>query len=162
MRRLWMAAALLVVLAKPVHADVAKIDPSITATVQKFTEVFNRQNPKEVASFWASDGTLVSPMGIWGKGRAGVEKVYGQDVDMILKGTTSIFRVDSARMLKGGYALLDLTHEIQNARLPDGKTGTMRLHNVMLIRKSGKTWEFLDARPYAFLPPPPPSPTAGK
>ncbi len=155
MRRLWMAASLLAVLANPVRADDAKVDPSITATIDKFTEVFNRQNPKEVAAFWASDGTLVSPAGEWGKGRAGVEKVYGHDVDMFLKGTTSTFRVDSARMLKGGYALLDLTHEIQNARLPDGKTGTMSLHTVMLIRQSGKTWEFVDARPYAFLPPPP-------
>lgn len=157
MKRTWMAALLLAVLANPVRADDAKIDPSITATVARFTEVFNRQDPKEVASFWASDGTLVSPSGIRGDGRAGVEKVYAQDVEMFLKGTTSSFRVESARMLKGGYALLDLQHEIQNARLPDGKTGTMQLHNVMLVRKSGKTWEFLDARPYAFLPPPPPA-----
>jgi uncharacterized protein (TIGR02246 family) len=155
-----MAALVLAALANPVRADEAKIDPSITATVKKFNEAFNRQDPKEVASFWASDGTLVSPVGIWGRGRSGVEKVYAQDVDMILKGSTTTFRVESARMLKGGYALLDLDHEIQNARLPDGKTGTMKLHVVILARKAGKTWEFVDARPYAFLPAPPPA--AGK
>jgi uncharacterized protein (TIGR02246 family) len=159
MRKLWMAAIALTVMANPVRADDAKVDPTITATLKKFTEAFNRFDPKEVASFWASDGTLISPAGEWGKGRAAVEKVYGHDIELFLKGTTSTFRVESARMLKGGYALLDLAHEIQNARMPDGKTGTMKLHNVMLIRKSGSGWEFLDARPYAFLPPPP---AAGK
>lgn len=159
MRKLWMAAIAVAALAGPARADDAKVDPSITATMKTFTEAFNRFDAKEVASFWASDGTLVSPAGEWGKGRAGVEKVYAHDVAMFLKGTTSTFRVESARMLKGGYALLDLAHEIQNARMPDGTTGTMMLHNVMLVRKSGKTWEFLDARPYAFMPPPP---AAGK
>ncbi|MGA8890827.1 MAG: SgcJ/EcaC family oxidoreductase [Anaeromyxobacteraceae bacterium] len=157
MRKPWMAAFVVAVLANPVRADDAKVDPSITATVKKFNEAFNRFDPKEVASFWASDGTLVSPIGIWGKGRSGVEKVYAQDIDMLLKGTTSTFRVESARVLKGGYVLLDLDHEIQNARKPDGTTGTMKLHTVILARKAGKTWEFLDARPYAFLPAPPPA-----
>ena len=160
MRKIWMAALVVAVLANPVRADDAKVDPSIAATVKRFNEAFNRFDPKEVASFWASDGTLVSPIGVWGKGRAGVEKVYAQDVDMLLKGTTSTFRVESARMLKGGHALLDLDHEIQNARKADGTTGTMKLHVVILARKDGKAWEFLDARPYAYLPAPPP--TAGR
>jgi uncharacterized protein (TIGR02246 family) len=154
-----MVAIALAVLAGPARADDVKVDPSIESTLRKFTEAFNRFDPKEVASFWASDGTLISPAGEWGKGRAGVEKVYAHDIELFLKGTTSTFRVEAVRTLKDGHALLDLAHEIQNARLPDGTTGTMKLHNVMLIRKGGKTWEFLDARPYAFLRPPP---AAGK
>jgi ketosteroid isomerase-like protein len=154
-----MAAFALAVLSGPARAEDVKVDPSLATTLKKFTEAFNRFDPKEVSSFWASDGTLISPAGEWGKGRAGVEKVYGHDIALFLKGTTSTFRVEAVRTLKGSHALLDLAHEIQNARLPDGTTGTMKLHNVMLVRKSGKTWEFLDARPYAFLPPPP---AAGK
>jgi hypothetical protein len=84
-----------------------------------------------------------------------VAKVYAADVDMLLKGTTSTFRVESARMLKGGLVLLDLDHEIANAKMPDGSTGTMKLHTVILARKKGDGWEWLDARPYAFLKPPP-------
>jgi hypothetical protein len=70
-----------------------------------------------------------------GTGRAEVEKVYAHDVDMFLKGTTSTFRIDSVRQLKGGYALVDMSHEIQNAKLPDGSTGTMKRHTVILAQK---------------------------
>ena len=142
-------------------AEGPKADPSLAASVKKFNEAFNRFDPQEVSAFWAEDGTLVSPVGEWGKGRAEVAKVYAHDIEIILKGTTSTFRVEKVRALKGGTALLDLEHEVQNAHMPDGTTGTMKLHVVMLAQKKGDGWQWLDARPYAFLRPPPGAP-AGK
>jgi uncharacterized protein (TIGR02246 family) len=136
-------------------AEGANGDPSLADSVKKFNEAFNKFDPKATAAFWAEDGTLISPRGEIGKGRAEVEKVYGHDVEMFLTGTTSTFRIDSVRQLKGGYALIDMSHEIQNAKLPDGSTGTMKLHTVILAQKKGGSWLWLDARPYAFLNPPP-------
>jgi uncharacterized protein (TIGR02246 family) len=136
-------------------AEGPKVDPSLAASVQKFNDAFNRFDPKGTASFWADDGTLISPAGEVGRGRAAVEKVYAHDVEMFLKGTTSTFRIESVRQLKGGFALLDMDHEIQNAKMPDGSTGTMKLHTVILAQKKGGGWLWLDARPYAFLKPPP-------
>ena len=136
-------------------AEGPKVDPSLADSVKKFNDTFNRFDTKATAAFWAEEGTLLSPAGELGKGRAGVEKVYAHDVEMFLKGTTSTFRIESARMLKGGFALLDMDHEIKNAKMPDGSTGTMKLHTVILAQKKGGGWLWLDARPYAFMKPPP-------
>jgi hypothetical protein len=81
--------------------------------------------------------------------------VYGHDVDTILSGTKSRFTISSARRLSPELVFLDLDHDLQNFRMPDGSTGAMKLHVVILAKKSGSGWQFLDARPYAFLPPPP-------
>ncbi|MEI7704021.1 MAG: nuclear transport factor 2 family protein [Deltaproteobacteria bacterium] len=136
------------------RAEGPKVDPTLADAVKRFNDTFNRFDAKATAAFWAEEGTLISPAGEVGKGRAAVETVYAHDIEMFLKGTTSTFRIDSARALKGGYALLDMSHEIQNARMPDGSTGTMKLHTLILAQKKGGSWQWLDARPYAFLRPP--------
>jgi uncharacterized protein (TIGR02246 family) len=131
------------------------VEPSLDATLKKFNEAFNKFDRKQVAAHWAEDGTLITPGGEVGKGRSNVEKVYGHDVDTILSGTKSRFTISSARRLSPELVFLDLDHELQNFRMPDGSKATMKLHVVILAKKSGGGWQFLDARPYAFLPPPP-------
>jgi len=161
MRKILPTLAALVLCSDVALAEGPQVEPSLAASLKKFNEAFNRFDPKEVASHWAEDGTLVSPLGERAKGRAEVAKVYTHDIEMILKGTTTTFRIDSVRQLEGGLALLDLDHEIQNARMPDGSVGTMKLHVIILARKKGAEWQWLDTRPYAFLKPPPAAP-AGK
>jgi uncharacterized protein (TIGR02246 family) len=128
------------------------VESSLADTCKKFNAAFNRADVKEVAGFWESDGTLIGPTGNKGSGRAGVEKVYGDDLNQFLRGTTSTFTIESVRSLGRDLALLDLDHTIQGARLPDGTKGTMKLHTVILARRQEKEWRWLDARPYGFLP----------
>jgi uncharacterized protein (TIGR02246 family) len=128
------------------------IEPSLADTCRSFNAAFNRADVKEVAAFWESEGTLIGPTGNRGIGRSGVEKVFADDVNMFLRGTTSTFTIEAARMLGRDLALLDLDHAIKGARLPDGTIGTMKLHTVILARRQGKEWRWLDARPYGFLP----------
>ena len=85
-------------------------------------------------------------------GRAGVEKVFADDVNQFLRGTTSTFTIETVRMLGRDLAMLDMDHAIKDARLPDGTIGTMKLHTVILARRQGTEWRWLDARPYGFLP----------
>jgi uncharacterized protein (TIGR02246 family) len=131
------------------------VEPSLDAALKKFNEAFNRFDTKQVAACWTEDGTLITPTGELGKGRSGVEAAYRHDVDTILAGTKSRFTVTSARRLGAELAFLDLDHELQNFKMPNGSTGTMTIHVVILAKKSGSGWQWLDARPYAFLPPPP-------
>ena len=138
-----------------VGAQEYQAEPSLETALRKFNELFNKADPKQVAACWAEDGTLISPVGKMGKGRSGVEAVYRYDRDTILAGTTSQFTIQSARRVGADCALLDLDHELQKARMPDGSTGTMKLHVVILAKRSGATWQWLDARPYLFAPPPP-------
>jgi len=138
-----------------VGTQESKAEPSLETALRKFNDAFNRFDAKAVAACWADDGTLISPMGEIGKGRSGVETTYRHDCDTILKGTTSTFSVQSVRRLGNDLAFLDLEHELQNCLRPDGTKGTMKLHVAMLARRSGSGWQWLDARPYAFVPPPP-------
>jgi uncharacterized protein (TIGR02246 family) len=131
-----------------------KAEPSLEDACRRFNELFNRLDPKQVATCWAEDGTLITPSGEVGKGRSGVETAFRHDCDTILNGTTSRFAISSVRRLGSELAFLDLDHELRNFRMPDGSTGVMNLHVVMLARRAGDTWQWLDARPYAFVPPP--------
>jgi len=130
------------------------LEPALADAWKKFSAAFNRLDAKEVAAFWEVDGTLIGPTGNKGIGRAGVEKVYADDVDEILRGTTSTFTVQTVRMLGRDLAWLDMEHDIRGARMPDGSSGTVKLHVVVLARRQGKEWRWLDTRPYAFLRPP--------
>lgn len=130
------------------------IERSIEATLQRFTEAFNRFDPSEVASFWADDGTLISPIGMLGEGQSGVMRVYREDIDLILKGTTSHFSITRSRPIGNDCVLMDLDHELRNCRMPDGTSGTMTIHLALLAQRKGDGWKWLDARPYAFLPRP--------
>ena len=130
----------------------AVVEASIAETCERFNAAFNRADVKEVAAFWDSDGTLIGPTGNRGIGRSGVEKVFADDVNQFLRGTTSTFTIEAVRSIGGDHALLDMDHTIQGARLPDGTIGTMKLHTVILARRQGTEWRWLDARPYGFLP----------
>jgi uncharacterized protein (TIGR02246 family) len=135
-----------------VQIPTTTAEPSLASTVERFNAAFNRADVKEVGSFWEMEGTLIGPAGQRGIGRAGVEKVYGDDVNQFLRGATSTFAIESVRMLGRDLALLDMDHTIKGARMPDGSIGTMKLHTVILARRQGTEWRWLDARPYGFLP----------
>ena len=132
----------------------AKVERSLEATLKKFNEAFNRLDAKEVAPFWADDGTLINPVGHYGNGRSGVERVFREDAERFLEGTTSRFTITGARKVGDDCVLLDLDHDLQNAKRPDGSIGPMNLHVVLLAQKKGEGWQWLDVRPYAFLPTP--------
>jgi uncharacterized protein (TIGR02246 family) len=131
-----------------------KVESSLEATIQKFTEAFNRHDRKAVAACFTEDGTLITPSGEYGNGRSGVERVYGHDVDQFLEGSTSKFTIVGARSIANDCAFLDLEHDIQNCRMPDGTRGPMKLHVVILAQRKGNAWLMQDVRPYAFLPAP--------
>lgn len=131
------------------------VDRTLEATVRAFNEAFNRFDAREVASFWADDGTLLNPVGNYGQGRSGAERVFHEDAETILEGTTSRFTIVRARRVGADCALLDLDHEVRNFRKPDGSRGDAKLHVVILAQQKGDRWQWLDARPYALMPRPP-------
>jgi uncharacterized protein (TIGR02246 family) len=127
------------------------VDRSFETTIQKFSEAFNRFDAREVASFWAEDGTLLNPVGNYGKGRAEVERVFREDAQTILGGSTTRFTIGSVRPIGSDCLLADLDHELQNFLRPDGSRGPARLHLVLLARREGQGWRWLDARPYRIM-----------
>jgi uncharacterized protein (TIGR02246 family) len=129
-----------------------KVDPSLEAMVQKFSDAFNRFDAKAVASFHAKDGTLINPMGDVAHGQDGIARMFDEVAAKRWKGSTSRFTITGSRKVGPNTTWLDLEHELQNVALPDGTTGTMKLHLVWLAQKSGSAWKILEARPYVLLP----------
>ncbi len=127
----------------------------LEATVARFTEAFNRFDAAEVASFWTDDGTLINPLGNYGEGRPGIERVFREDAQTILGGTTSRFLIQRVRHL-AGCAFLDLEHHVEDFRRPDGSRGPVKLHIAALALKQGDEWRWLDVRPYRFMERPEP------
>lgn len=150
-RALLFFAAFAAMAPAAVAAATPQVDPTLEATLKSFTEAFNRFEPDAVAAFWADDGTLITPVGTWGEGRAGVAKAYAEDAATILKGTTSTFTIAALRKVAPDVAFVDVDHEARNFRRPDGTIGTMKVHLVLLARREGATWKWLDARPYVFM-----------
>jgi uncharacterized protein (TIGR02246 family) len=128
---------------------------SLATTLQRFNEAFNRFDASAVASFWREDGTLISPIGTFGEGRAGIERVFQSDAATILQGTTSRFTITRERRITPDCVLLDCDHDLENCRMPDGSRGSMKIHLVLLASRSGDQWRWLDARPYRFADRPP-------
>jgi uncharacterized protein (TIGR02246 family) len=134
------------------QAGAAKVDPALEATHTKFAEAFNTMDPQAVASFFAEDATLINPLGKVAQGRAEIAKVFAEDAGRIFKGATSTFTITGARKIGADTVWLDVEHVAKNAKMPDGKTGTITHHVVMLAQKQGEDWKWVEARPYAFIP----------
>jgi uncharacterized protein (TIGR02246 family) len=141
-------------------AAASKDEDAIKARVAELIDLFNKGDAKAMAAFWVEDGTLVNPVGIAGKGPAEIERIVSADLATILKDTKMEMKVASFRPVGKDAAWVELEHTVTGARGPDGKAlPPTTFHVPCLMLKKGKTWMMAEARPYAYLPPPP-KPTA--
>lgn len=149
-----VAGAVLALAASTAQAQSgsAKVDPSLEAANKKWTETFNTLDPKAVSAFFAADGTLITPLGKVAHGPAEVAKVFEEDAAKMFKGTTSTFTITGSRKVGADTVWLDVDHVAQNAKMPDGTTGTLKHHVVVLAQKKGNDWKWLEVRPYMFIP----------
>ena len=129
-----------------------KVDPALEALVQKFSEAFNRFDSKAVAAFHAKDATLINPMGDVAHGQDGIARMFDEFVAKRWKGSTSRFTVTGSRKVGPSTTWLDLDQEVQNVTMPDGTTGTLKVHVVWLAQNVSGAWKILEVRPYMFLP----------
>ncbi len=131
------------------------LEGTIDETVQRFNEAFRRFDAKELASFWADEGTFLNLLGHFAKGRAGVEKLLREEASKVFEGATSTFTIVGLRRITDDCVFLDVDHDVQNFRIPDGSRGPMKMHVVTLAERTGAGWRWLDVRAYRFMHPPP-------
>lgn len=129
-----------------------KVDPALEALVQKFSEAFNRFDSKAVAAFHSKDSTLINPMGDVAHGRDGIARMFDEFVAKRWKGSTSRFTITGSRKVGPNTTWLDLDQEVENVTMPDGTTGTMKVHVVWLAQNVNGAWNILEVRPYMFMP----------
>jgi uncharacterized protein (TIGR02246 family) len=142
--------------ARTAAAAGSKDEDAVKARVAEFIELFNKGDAKGMAAFWVEDGSLVNPAGNTGKGPAEIEKVIANDVATILKDSKMEMKVAQFRPVGKDAAWVELEHTATGAHGPDGKPLPMlTFHVPCLMVKKGKNWMIAEARPYAYLPPPP-------
>ncbi len=132
----------------PAGQEQAGVDRSLDATVRRFTEALNRLDAREFVSCWTDDGTLVNPFGNYGRGRSEIERVFHEDPERFLQGSTTTVTVTGARRIADDCVLLDLDHDVQDYRRPDGSRGPVKMHAAILAQKVGDEWKWLDVRAY--------------
>ena len=139
------------------HAFAAsKDEDAIKARVAEFIAAFNKGDAKAMAAFFADDATLVNPAGVKGKGPAEIEKNIVSDVAAFLKDTKMDMTVTQFRPVGKDAAWIEIDHSVTGAKGPDGKPlPPITFHVPTLMVKKGKSWMIAEARPYAYLPPPP-------
>ncbi len=142
----------------PKKAKGAKGDEAgIQKAFEEISEAWASGDAHAIASHFTPDSSLINPMGMEGKGREGVEKVAGADLAGPLKGTQQAFDDFNIRFYPmPNIALVDCTSTLTGMKKPDGTDADpMKLHLfAILVNRSGKKWEALLVRPYAFLQPP--------
>jgi uncharacterized protein (TIGR02246 family) len=134
----------------------SKDEDAVKARVAEFIDLFNKGDAKAMSAFWVEDGSIVNPAGVTGKGPAEIEKVLANDIATILKDTKMEMKVVQFRPVGKDAAWVELEHSVTGAKGPDGKPMppmTFRVPTLML--KKGGKWMLAEARPYAYLPPPP-------
>lgn len=146
------AAVALAATSTGAQSGSAKVDPSLDAMRKKWAEAFNAIDGKAIAAFFAADGTLITPLGRVAHGPAEIATVFEEEAGGIFKGSTSTFTITGSRKLGPDLVWLDVDHVAQGVTMPDGTSGTLKHHVVVLARKKGNEWRWLEVRPYAFMP----------
>lgn len=128
---------------------------SVTSEIQslfdRFIAAWNRNDARGCAGEFAADGCLINPFGQEARGSEAIAGLYAEYFATMLKGTTTTFTSSNIREL-GSLALIDGTQTVDNLRAPDGSAApALVIHLVTLAQRSGNRWQFLDARPYAFM-----------
>jgi len=156
MKRATILTVMFVMCASAAAHAASKDEDAIKARVAEFIALFNKGDAKGMAAFWADDATLVNPAGVKGKGPAEIEKIIANDSSTVLKDAKMEMSVVQVRPVGKDAAWVEIEHSVNGAKGPDGKPlPPITFHVPTLMVKKGKNWLIAEARPYAYLPPPP-------
>lgn len=124
-------------------------DPAtLEATLSAFVRAWNLNDAAALAGLHAEDATLVTAAGARAQGRTAIARLYAESFHEALCGTTTTLRVARVRPLDGPHVIIDAAQTVRRA---DG--GILLVTQlVVLFRRSGGRWLFLDVRPYACVP----------
>lgn len=125
-------------------------DSTTQETVQEFLQVFadawRTNDGAQLASFFTEDGSIVNPFGERADGNQAVAAMYSEYFGSLLRGTSTTIDHVSVRAVEANHAFVDGQQTISAS----GGEVVMTVHLAALLRRSGQSWQFADARPYAF------------
>jgi uncharacterized protein (TIGR02246 family) len=161
MKLLLTIALLTMVATSALSADTNKAsdksDEAITKTTNGFFGAWNKHDVKTMVTFWADDATLINPEGRMAQGKAEIEKLLTDEQGTIFRASTAnVVEMKVTRWLGSGMAFCDGETTVDGAQGPDGSAlPQLKMHLAVILERKGATWMFAEARPYAFVQPPP-------
>ena len=161
MKRSLTAVLLLLFATSAFAADAKKApmstDEGVMKSAEGFFDAWNKHDPKSMTAFWTEDATLINPMGRMAHGSADIEKLMMDEQSTMFKGSIAkVLEMKVTRSLGSNMAFCDGEMTVDGAQSPDGSAmQQMKMHIAVIMEKKGGRWLFADARPYAFMQPPP-------
>ena len=130
-------------------------DATIGEHFDRFAAAWNRGDAAALAGTYVEDGVLIDPFGNAARGREEIEALLARTLSGPLKGSQTFFTIQEVRSLAAGVALVDGTQMVTGIVGPDGAAAPdVELHVVVAMTGRKGQWQFVDGRPYAFLPAP--------
>ena len=161
-----LGAVMLLALTVPAFAADKAMDSKENEGIQKLAQDFfaawNKNDVAGLTTFWADDATLINPSGRMAHGKAEIQQLFTDEQTTVFKGSVAAVLEVKTRHLGPGLAFFDEEITVNNAHGLDGSAlPQMKYHVAGVAQMKGNKWQLLEARPYAFLPPPP-APGKGK
>lgn len=129
----------------------ASIDPTLRSAVQDFARAFVAAEPKAFAAWFTPDGTMIIPTGETAQGRAAIEKLFGVDVPTF-KGAPAAINITGVRRLGPDLVWIDADLDVPQAHDRSGGTFRLNPHMVLLAKRSGREWKWVEVRAFLFQP----------
>ncbi len=127
------------------------LDHQARSALDRFCAAWNSNDGASVGGCFTEDGSLVNPFGQRADGRASVTAMYTSYFTGMLRGTSTVFQLASARAVGDDHLFVDGVQTVKGA---DGQL-VLVLHLAALLRREGDGWRFVDSRPYSYATPPP-------
>jgi uncharacterized protein (TIGR02246 family) len=123
-----------------------QIQDAVQDFLQLFADAWKTNDGAAVASFFVEDGALINPFGQRADGRGAIGAMYSEYFEGMLQGTSTTFKLESARAVESSHAFADGEQTISAA---SGEV-VLVAHLVALLRRDGDGWRFVESRPYSF------------
>jgi uncharacterized protein (TIGR02246 family) len=134
------------------ESDLAN-EAEIRKLYARYTEAWNRHDPKAMAEFWTIDGDYMEPDGRHAKGRADVEKLFTQEQQTVFKKSTLALTIETVWFVTENVAMVDGKYDLSGVVDQEGKQLPVRTGHLtaILLREDG-TWRVAAGR--AMIPVP--------
>jgi uncharacterized protein (TIGR02246 family) len=131
-------------------------EAAILKVHEQFAENWNKDDAKAMASMFADDADLISPLGRVAKGKAEIEKLYQDEHAGPFKGSRFTSDCKSGvRLIKSDVAVVTCSFEVTGGTLPDGKAmpAMKGLYTATMVKAKGR-WQVVAGRPMIPFAPP--------
>lgn len=121
-----------------------------------FAQAWNTGDIPGMVSSFTDDSSLINPMGMEGRGLAGVKKVFEADFAGPMKGTQQSYDDYNFVKVMDNLALVDTTATVTGMKKMDGTDmGPMKIHVYgVVVNRNHKGWKARAIRAYAYVQPP--------